>query len=105
MSPSDLLAEDTLTIAEAARKAKTHPSRVYSWIKIGLCDGVRLEACLCGSKWLTSEQALSRFFDRLTAARLGRPTEIEGSLPRTEAQRRRDSEAAARECAELGLGR
>ena len=102
IAPSDLLAETVLTLAEAAKQADTSVSVVYRWINDGLRGGIKLEACLRGSRWVTSAEALGRFYNRLTAARHGEPVDSTTPHARTAAQRRRDSERAARECAELG---
>ena len=70
----DVLGEETLTLAEAARALprlrkgkKVHVSTLYRWISRGL-NGVRLEAGKLGRTVVTSREALQRFSERLSAA-------------------------------------
>jgi hypothetical protein len=41
---------------------------LWNWINYGV-DGVKLEAVVVGQVWMTSSQALERFFEALTRAR------------------------------------
>lgn len=99
---SYLLSESVIDLAEAARRSETHVSVVYRWLHQGLRGGIRLEGCLRGSRWVTSAEALNRFFDRLTAARRGESIGAEAPPARTEARRRLDSEEAGKLCEQLG---
>ena len=68
----DVLGEETLTLAEAAkalpklrRGKKIHVSTLYRWISRGV-RGVKLEAVKLGRTRLTSKEALQRFAERLS---------------------------------------
>lgn len=71
----DPLTEPLMPVAVACRLPwlrgrqgkKPHPSSLLRWILRGR-QGVRLEAMNMSGQWCTSEQALVRFFRRLTAA-------------------------------------
>jgi len=80
MATVDLLEEDCLSLAQAARKLPTlrgaravgkgvHPVTLWRWAKIGLNspDGqkIRLETVRIGGTNCTSREALQRFLDRL----------------------------------------
>lgn len=74
---SKLLRESTLdtsAVQEHVAGLGRHANgdTVLRWINHGLRgrngQRIRLEACRAGGKWLTSAQAISRFFDALTAA-------------------------------------
>jgi hypothetical protein len=105
---SYLLAESVLTIEQAARKANTSTGVVHRWRLTGLRGGIRLECYLRGARWITSDEALIRFFDRLNAAAhgergdSGNPDLPSASIARTAAQRKNASERAAQECQALG---
>lgn len=64
-----------LTLAQAAKLVpgrKRNPSTVWRWARHGkLVNGqrIRLEVLEVGRDWLTSKQALHRFFQRCTEAR------------------------------------
>lgn len=101
----DTATERILTLAQAAaqlprrrRGRKAHVSTLYRWTVSG-CRGVVLEHIQIGATRATSQEALQRFFDRLTLpGRAG-----EAPLPtRSFVQRQRRSEAAARELERLG---
>jgi hypothetical protein len=92
-----------LSLPQAARRfpsyrqAKpTSPATVWRWITSGveLADGtrVRLEAVRLSGRWLTSEDAISRFVRSQTPGLDDPP-----AAPRPPAERRRRSEAAERE--------
>ena len=68
----DPSSETLLTFREAAtrlparrRGTQTHPATFYRWVRDGL-RGVHLEAIRVGGMLCTSEEALSRFLQRLT---------------------------------------
>jgi len=97
--------EKILTLKRAAeslprrrRGRKTHLATLYRWTMSG-CRGVVLESIQIGATRCTSQEALQRFFERLTEANRVR----DGPLPsRSLCQRRRQSEAAAKELERLG---
>jgi hypothetical protein len=101
-----LAGEPLITLAEAAtrfpgarRAARLHPATLTRWILKGsrALDGrrVTLEAVRLGSRWLTSEAALTRF-----AAALGaRPDDTPVRSPAT---RNRASVAAERRLIDMG---
>lgn len=69
----DPLSEQLISLTEAAkhlprRRAgkRPHISCVYRWTTSG-CKGVVLESLQCGGTRVTSREALSRFFAKLTA--------------------------------------
>src|SRR4051812_45979899 len=103
-SPSLLLAETLIGLGEAAHRLP--PGRggrpvsfscVLRWITNGVTgsDGerVKLEGVRVGGRWLTSEEALARWADRLT------PQLDPGQTPimRTPSKRRRASQQAAKD--------
>jgi hypothetical protein len=106
---SYLLAESVLTIDQAAKKNGTVSGVVHQWRRRGLRGGILLECYLRGPRWITSEEALIRFFDRVNAAARGEPIASGDpgsptiSVARTSAQRKAASEQAARECQALGV--
>jgi hypothetical protein len=76
---------------------------VLRWITEGVPgpDGrrVKLEGLRVGCRWLTSEEALARWAERLTP-------EVEAApppAPRTPAQRKRAAEKAAKQLEEAGI--
>jgi hypothetical protein len=98
--PADLLAESLIGLCEAARRLppgrRGRPvsfSCVLRWITDGIPgpDGhrVKLEAVRVGGRWLTSEEALARWAERLTP----RIDTDAAPVPRSPAHRQR---AAAR---------
>jgi hypothetical protein len=110
-SPSALLAEKLVTLYEAARRLP--PGRggrpvsfscVLRWITQGVPgpDGnrVKLEGARVGGRWLTSEEALGRWAERLTPHYDADPSH---KTP-TPSQRRRRGEAAGKKLAsEAGI--
>ena len=79
MSKIDLLSDDCLTLAEAAkilprgrRGKKTHVSTLWRWASCGL-RGVRLETIRKGGMIYTSREALRRFFARLSGHEVPSP--------------------------------
>ena len=95
---SDLLSEKLYPIPILARDIPgrggnpIHPGSMERWARMGV-RGVRLEVALVGGQLTTSKEAVTRFIERVTAARMGlgdpipRPT-------RTARQRQRASERA-----------
>ena len=87
----DMSNEQLLTLRDAARALpgqrcgrRVHVSTLYRWCSRGL-GGVQLECLRVGGRLYTSQEALQRFADRLTAAQSpgGRPGE-----PTRDTQRR-----------------
>jgi len=106
----ELTTESTLSLSQAANllppgRGGARPTLgcVLRWILKGAKspsgDLVRLEAIRLGGRWLTSREALQRFAERLTPRLEGKPV----PAPRTPNQRRRASEAAARELEKMGV--
>jgi hypothetical protein len=60
---------------------------------------VRLEGCRIGGRWLTSEQALARWSERLTP----RVDAEQSPAPRTPAQRAKASDRASRQLEAFGI--
>jgi hypothetical protein len=109
-NPKSLLDETLVTLYEAARRLP--PARrgrpvsfscVLRWITDGIPgpDGqrVKLEAVRLGGRWLTSQEALARWAERLTPRLDSEPA----PTPRTPAQRRRASERAGKNLERLGI--
>jgi len=102
----DLSSETPLFFADVPQYLPKHPrsgkrvhvNAVYRWHRVGVA-GVRLEAISIGGTLATSVQALQRFCDACTAAKLGTTT----PPARTSRQRERAIEAAERELAESGI--
>jgi hypothetical protein len=101
--------EKTLPLNQAAQRVppsrgkKTHISTLLRWITRGAKspDGavVRLEALRLGGRWLTSEEALQRFSQKLTPTFPGDTV----PAPRSPAARTRASERAAAALEALGI--
>ena len=70
----DVLQEELLTLAQAARRARPKgqrpaaPCTIWRWAKRGI-SGIRLETIYMGGTRYTSVEALQRFFDAVTLAR------------------------------------
>ncbi len=107
---ASLLSETLISLSDAARRLPPGRGRrpvsfscVLRWITTGVPgpDGqrVRLEGVRVGGRWLTSEEALARWAERLT------PTPDDGPVapPRTVRQRRRASDRAAEELEQAGI--
>ena len=64
----DFMQEDVISMAEAAKLLPGRPnlSTIWRWYRKGR-GGVRLETIKCGSKRLTSVEAIGRFVERCTA--------------------------------------
>ena len=72
----DISKEPLITLNEAARSLPggrpgrpLNLSTVFRWVTEGT-RGVKLEAVRLGGRWYTTEEALQRFAERLTAAAL-----------------------------------
>ena len=65
-----LLDETVVPLNEAAKTlpGRPHASTVHRWRSVGVRGGIRLEALLVGGKWMTSVEAIRRFFLAATAA-------------------------------------
>jgi hypothetical protein len=109
-TPSRLLGETLIGLCEAARRLPPgrggRPvsfSAVLRWITDGISgpDGqrIRLEGVRVGGRWLTSEEALARWAERLTP----RLDSKAAPLPRSPARRRREGERAAKELDREGI--
>jgi len=109
-SPSHLLTETLIGLLEAARRLP--PGRggrpvsfscVFRWITEGIRgpDGhrVKLEGVRVGGRWLTSEEALARWAERLTP-RLDCDRPL---APRTSARRNKAAEKAAQKLDNVGI--
>jgi len=106
----DVATEKVMSLAAATRIVppgrngkRTHISTLVRWIQRGARgpagDRIRLEAVRLGGRWLTSQEALQRFMERLTPAL--EPGQM--AQPRTPAERLRSSERAGAELARLGI--
>ena len=103
---SDLLSERLYPLPILARDVPgrggntIHPGSMERWARIGV-RGVKLEVALVGGQLTSSKEAVTRFIERVTAARIGvgdpapRPT-------RTTRERQRSSERAAAICKARG---
>jgi hypothetical protein len=105
----DLTRETLLSLAQAARRfppyranRPVNPSTIWRWCRQGVklpCGAVvRLECVRVSGRWLTSEEAISRFVAKQTPC-LEQPI----AIPRNPAHRRRASERAARELDRIGI--
>jgi hypothetical protein len=106
----DLTRETLLSLAQAARRfppyrqgRPVNPSTIWRWCRQGVkVEGVgvvRLECVRLSGRWLTSEQAISRFVAAQTP-----PSEGEAvPAPRTPTLHRKSSERAARELERIGI--
>jgi hypothetical protein len=106
----DTTTETLLSLSQAARALPSSRggrpvtlSCVLRWVLDGVRlpsgEVVRLEALRIGGRWLTSQEAIQRFAERLTPRLDGEPA----PTPRTPAARRRASERAARELEAAGI--
>jgi hypothetical protein len=101
-----------LSLAQAARRFPPYrlgrpvsPSCVWRWchegVKVPGVGVVRLECVRLSGRWLTSEEAISRFVARQTPAADGEAAA--SHAPRTPNQRRRAAERADKELEKLGI--
>src|SRR5262245_19598781 len=109
-TPALLLTETLLGLCDAARRLPparggrpVHLSCALRWItaRVPGPDGqrVRLEGVRVGGRWLTSEEALARWAERLTP----RLDKDPAPPPHSSAKRRRASERAAAELERRGV--
>jgi len=105
-----VLQETQLTLKEAAALIKPgrsgrkcHISTLVRWITDGLrgpgANVVRLEAVRLGGRWITSEEALARFSERLTPDN----DSARSPAPRSPGRRRKASERAERHLRNEGI--
>jgi hypothetical protein len=105
-----LLAEKLITLYEAARRLP--PGRnggpvslpcLLRWVTRGARgpahERIRLEAIRVGGRWLTTEEALVRFAERLTPRLDGTPV----PAPRTPTRRQRASQRAVDRLEQAGI--
>jgi hypothetical protein len=114
-----MLTEETLiSLSQAAARfpghrgaERLHPATLTRWILKGVLavDGrrVKLEAVRLGCRWLTSEPALQRFADALSAppddsASPGDRTPSDPNPPRSPTARKKASERADAELRAMG---
>lgn len=82
----DLGREETITLAQAAkllprrRGKKVHASTLWRWAKYGV-RGRKLDALLTPSGYLTSVEAVARFFASLADLEAGKPVAVEQKAP------------------------
>jgi hypothetical protein len=95
--------ESRITLNEAARIApgRPHMATVYRWCFEG-CRGVRLEYERVGRRIYTSQEALRRFIERMTALDDERRVEDEPVKPRKPRQREAAVSRADRDLASAG---
>jgi uncharacterized protein DUF1580 len=111
--PLPLLAEQLLSLSQAARKIppyrgrQTNPSTIFRWLRAGvkLPGGavLKLEGIRLAGRWLTSVEAIERFLAAQNAACNPDPGSPSAPPIRTPGQRRRASERAAAELEKLGI--
>jgi len=102
----DVNTEQLISLSEALRilppgrrNKRPHLSTILRWIWHGV-DGVKLEACRIGGRWLTSKQALQRFSEALTPD----AADTAPAVPRAPATRQRESDRAGRALDKVGIG-
>jgi hypothetical protein len=106
----DLTSEHVISLTEATRRLPPgrkgrgpHLSTLIRWIVDGARGPagviVRLEALRLGGRWVTSDEALQRFAERLTPDLTNCPSQVSHSP----AARQRASERAARQLEKLGI--
>jgi hypothetical protein len=103
---SDILSEKLYPIPTLARDIPgrggrpIHPGSMERWARVGV-RGVRLEVALVGGQLCSSRESVTRFIERVTAARVGigdhtpKPT-------RTARQRQRSSDRHAKALEAMG---
>lgn len=107
---TDTTTPTMMTVAQVARSIPgrdgtkgIHPSAITRWVTTGIParngQRVKLAAIRVGGRWLIRPDALDAFFAALGSTEPSAPTKPKR---RTEAQRRRASEAAARELIRRG---
>ena len=98
--PIDLQKERPRSLTEAAKGLPNRPSvrTLFRWSKKGI-NGIVLETVKLGHRRYTSDEALQRFFERITNATTGPETSS-----RTSRDRERRIAAAERELDQAGIG-
>ena len=98
--PIDLQNERPRSITEAAKRLPNRPSvrTLFRWSKKGV-NGIVLETVKLGHHRYTSDEALQRFFERITNSTAGTK-----ASPRMTRDRERRIAAAERELDEAGVG-
>ena len=94
--------EKVLTLQQAAANAKpkkVHVSTMHRWRLRGV-RGVKLETALRGGQRVTSEEAIERFHQRVTAAADGQAPE---SHSRTSGARKAEVDQAERDLDQMGV--
>jgi len=103
---SDLLSEKLYPIPILARDVPgrggraIHPGSMERWARVGV-RGVKLEVALVGGQLTTSKEAVTRFIERVTAARVGLGDPVPQST-RTARQKQRATERADKALAAQG---
>ena len=87
----------SLTAATKSLPSRPNITTLWRWRSRGIA-GIRLETIAVGGRTFTSREALTRFFERVTAAKSGRPIRA-----RTTRQRETQQRAARRQLQDAGL--
>jgi hypothetical protein len=106
----DLTRETLLSLAQAARRFPSarlgrpvNASTIWRWarkgVKVSGVGVVRLECVRVSGRWLTSEEAISRF----VAVQTPREEAEARPTPRTPTERRRAAEQAGRQLDKIGI--
>lgn len=106
----DHTTETMLSLSDAAKSLpnKPNPATVFRWTQKG-CRGVILESKMLGGRRHTSEEALKRFFDRLSGGsgeagtQPGSPSQTSGPSIRTSRQRKIATDQARRNLQSAGF--
>jgi Protein of unknown function (DUF1580) len=103
---TDLLSEKLYPIPILARDIpgrggnSLHPGSMERWARVGV-RGERLEVALVGGQLCSSKEAVARFIERVTAARMGDGDPVP-QPSRTTRQRQRASERDAKALEAMG---
>ncbi len=65
---SGLLEERRLSLTELAQREGVNATTIWRWTLRGVRGGIRLESFIVGGRRYTTEQAFTRFVERITAA-------------------------------------
>lgn len=93
------LAEVPALLPPGRSGRRVHVSAVFRWVQKGL-KGIRLEAVQLAGRRVTSREALSRFFQALSAG--AGLTDAAAAKTRTPARRQREHEKASAACEAAG---
>lgn len=87
----DISSESLLTISQAAKSlpGRPHTSTLWRWVNRGVRN-YRLETCMIGGRRFTSQEALARFFRRLSGAVSNEQAPLQTSCERTRADAEAD---------------